>query len=201
MDLANLVPRACDPREGTWGSGIIRCRKPGFLAKIELRIPFQRPIRFLPETDYPRASRSFPRISGSGNEIGIWPEPLVAPRVRRALGTRMEAKLKASPSLFTHTKSAHSVNHDINTRVCGSDFGFKKNHPAEIRKIRLIFAAASEMTSDFLRLLQTRLLENYSISKLQTSCQKVCRKVLNNWSEKTWQFVSLKTTEPETPQP
>jgi hypothetical protein len=29
----NLVPRACDPREGTWGSGtcsgIIRCRKPG----------------------------------------------------------------------------------------------------------------------------------------------------------------------------
>ena len=54
----NLVPRACDPREGTRGSGIIRCRKPGILAKIELRIPFQRPIRFLPETDYPRASRS-----------------------------------------------------------------------------------------------------------------------------------------------
>ena len=26
-------------------------------------------IRFLPETDYPRASRSFPRIAGSGNEI------------------------------------------------------------------------------------------------------------------------------------
>jgi hypothetical protein len=42
----------------TIGSGIIRCRKPGILAKIELRIPFQRPIRFLPETDYPRASRS-----------------------------------------------------------------------------------------------------------------------------------------------
>ena len=39
------------------------------MAKIELRIPFQRPIRFLPETDYPRASRSFPRIAGSGNEI------------------------------------------------------------------------------------------------------------------------------------
>jgi hypothetical protein len=47
----------------------IRCRKPGILANIELRIPFQRPIRFLPETDYPRASRSFPRIAGSGNEI------------------------------------------------------------------------------------------------------------------------------------
>ena len=42
--LHNLVPRACDPREGTRGSGIIRCRKPGILAKIELRIPFQRPI-------------------------------------------------------------------------------------------------------------------------------------------------------------
>jgi hypothetical protein len=65
----NLVPRACDPREGTRGSGIIRCQKPGILAKIELRIPFQRTIRFLPETDYPRASRSFPRIAGSGNEI------------------------------------------------------------------------------------------------------------------------------------
>jgi hypothetical protein len=39
------------------------------LAKIELRIPFQRSIRFLPEMDYPRASRSFPRIAGSGNEI------------------------------------------------------------------------------------------------------------------------------------
>jgi hypothetical protein len=36
----NLVPRACDPREETRGSGIIRCRKPGILAKIELRIHF-----------------------------------------------------------------------------------------------------------------------------------------------------------------
>ena len=70
--IYNLVPRACDPREGTRSSGIIRCRKPGILAKIELRIPFQRPIRFLPETDYPRASRSFPRIAGSGNEIDVY---------------------------------------------------------------------------------------------------------------------------------
>jgi hypothetical protein len=53
---SNLVPRACDPREG---SGIIRCRKPGILAKTDLRIPYQRPIRFLPETDYPRDSRTF----------------------------------------------------------------------------------------------------------------------------------------------
>ena len=66
----NLVPRACDPREGIEGSGIIRYRKPRILAKIELRIPFQWPIRFLPETDYPRAFVSFPRIAGSGNEIG-----------------------------------------------------------------------------------------------------------------------------------
>ena len=71
MIYSNLVPRASDPRDGTRGSGIIRCRKPGIMAKIELRIPFQRPIRFLPETDYPRASRSFPiRIAVSGNEIG-----------------------------------------------------------------------------------------------------------------------------------
>ena len=67
----NLVPRACDPREGIEGSGIIRYRKPRILAKIELRIPFQWPIRFLPETDYPRAFDSFPRIAGSGNEIGL----------------------------------------------------------------------------------------------------------------------------------
>jgi hypothetical protein len=76
----NLVPRACDPREGMRGSGIICCRKPGILAKIELRIPFQRPIRFLPETDYPRASRSFPRIAGSGNEIGL-PTPINSHRL------------------------------------------------------------------------------------------------------------------------
>jgi hypothetical protein len=74
----NLVPRACDPREGTRGSGIVRCRKPGILATTELRIPYQRPIRFLPGTDYPRASRSFPRIAGSGNEIGHQLKPNVS---------------------------------------------------------------------------------------------------------------------------
>jgi hypothetical protein len=65
-ERGNLVPRASDPREETRWSGIILFRKPGILANIELRIPYQRPIRFLPETDYPRASRSFPRIAGSG---------------------------------------------------------------------------------------------------------------------------------------
>jgi hypothetical protein len=81
-EISNLVHRACDPREGTRGSGIIRCRKSGILAKIELRIPFQRPIRFLPETDYPRASRSFPRIAGSGNEI----VKLAIPKLTSGLG-------------------------------------------------------------------------------------------------------------------
>jgi hypothetical protein len=53
-----------------WDNPLPEAKNPGLLAKIELRIPFQWPIRFLPETDYPRASRSFPRIAGSGNEIG-----------------------------------------------------------------------------------------------------------------------------------
>jgi hypothetical protein len=51
-----------------WDNPLPEARNPG---KIELRVPFQRPIRFLPETDYPRASSSFPRIAGSGNEIGV----------------------------------------------------------------------------------------------------------------------------------
>jgi hypothetical protein len=84
--LPNLVPRTCDRWEGMRGSGIIRCRKPGILAKIELRIPFQQPIRFLPETDYPRASRSFPRIAGSGNEIAIFLASVVTCAHSAALG-------------------------------------------------------------------------------------------------------------------
>jgi hypothetical protein len=39
---------------------------------------------------------------------------------------KFEANLKASPSLFTHMKRAQSVNYDMNTRVWGSIFGFKK---------------------------------------------------------------------------
>jgi hypothetical protein len=39
----------------------------------------------------------------------------------------LKPNLKTSASLFTHAKSAQSVNHDINTRVWGSRFdGFKK---------------------------------------------------------------------------
>ena len=58
MAIANLVPRACDPWEGNEGSGIIRCRKPGILAKIELRIHFNGQSnsslkRIIPEPSFP----------------------------------------------------------------------------------------------------------------------------------------------------
>ena len=54
----NLVPRACDPWEGNESSGIIRCRKPGILAKIELRIHFNGQSgsslkRIIPEPSFP----------------------------------------------------------------------------------------------------------------------------------------------------
>ena len=54
----NLVLRACDPWEGNEGSGIIRCRKPGILAKIELRIHFNGQSdsslkRIIPEPSFP----------------------------------------------------------------------------------------------------------------------------------------------------
>ena len=56
--LPNLVPRACDPWEGNEGSGIIRCRKPGIVAKIELRIHFNGQSesslkRIIPEPSFP----------------------------------------------------------------------------------------------------------------------------------------------------
>ena len=58
MKDVNLVPRACDPREGNEGSGIIRCRKPGIVAKIELRIHFNGQSesslkRIIPEPSFP----------------------------------------------------------------------------------------------------------------------------------------------------
>jgi hypothetical protein len=62
----NLVPRACDPREGTRGSGIIRFRE-----ESDWPLKWMRSSIWLPATDYPRASRSFPRIAGSGNEIAM----------------------------------------------------------------------------------------------------------------------------------
>ena len=58
MIVVNLVPRACDPWDGNEGSGIIRCRKPGILAKIELRIHFNGQSdsslkRIIPEPSFP----------------------------------------------------------------------------------------------------------------------------------------------------
>jgi hypothetical protein len=66
---SNLVPRACDPREGTWGSGIIRFREESgwpLIWNVQFGLSQD---SWLPATDYPRASRSFPRIAGSENEI------------------------------------------------------------------------------------------------------------------------------------
>jgi hypothetical protein len=67
--ILNLVPRACYPREGIEGSGIIRCRKPGILAKIELRIHFNS-----------QSDSSLKRII---------PEPRVPSRGSQAQGTRL----------------------------------------------------------------------------------------------------------------
>ena len=72
----NLVPRACDPWEGNEGSGIIRCRKPGILAKIELRIHFNGQSdsslkRIIPEPSFPsqgsqaRGTRLYQGLKGS----------------------------------------------------------------------------------------------------------------------------------------
>jgi hypothetical protein len=64
----NLVPRAFDPREGTWGSGIIRFREESDWPLVwNTQFNFSQDS-WLPATDYPRASRSFPRVAGSGND-------------------------------------------------------------------------------------------------------------------------------------
>jgi hypothetical protein len=65
----NLIARACDPREGTRGSGIIRFREESDWSLIWNAQFGLSQDSWLPATDYPRASRSFPRIAGSGNEI------------------------------------------------------------------------------------------------------------------------------------
>ena len=68
-------------------------------------------------TDYPRASRSFPTIAGSGNEID---DNIEMNRTGTLPPTgNMKPNLKASPSLFTHAKNAQSLIHVINTWVWG----------------------------------------------------------------------------------
>ena len=85
----NLVPRACDPREGTRGSGIIRCRNPGILAKIELRIHFNG-----------QSDSSLKRII---------PEPRVPSRGSQARGTRLNP-----PYLFTLEPKLSRFTRNIN---------------------------------------------------------------------------------------
>ena len=65
----NLVPCACDPREGTRGSGIILGKEREALGD-GMHSSNLSQDSWLPAMDYPRASRSFLRIAGSGNEIG-----------------------------------------------------------------------------------------------------------------------------------
>ena len=80
----NLVPRACDPWEGNEGSGIIRCRKPGILAKIELRIHFNG-----------QSESSLKRII---------PEPSFPSRGSQARGTRLQLLLiNFIPTFIKHT--------------------------------------------------------------------------------------------------
>ena len=66
MVYLNLVPRAYDPREA---SGIIRFREESDWPLIWNAQFGLSQDSWLPATDYPRASRSFQRIAGSGNEI------------------------------------------------------------------------------------------------------------------------------------
>ena len=78
LGLSNLVPRACDSWEGNEGSGIIRCRKPGILAKIELRIHFNGQSdsslkRIIPEP-------SFPSQGSQARGTRLWDYPVITHR-------------------------------------------------------------------------------------------------------------------------
>ena len=99
----NLVPRACDSREGTRGSGIIRFREESdcpFIWNAQFNLSQD---SWLPATDYPRASCSFPRIAGSGNSAffnyisggGNCPprERICPPPVKPFLPPKCEAEL------------------------------------------------------------------------------------------------------------
>jgi hypothetical protein len=79
LKYSNLVPRACDPWEGNEGSGIIRCRKPGILAKIEQRIHFNG-----------QSDSSLKQII---------PEPSFPSQRSQARGTRLEIQLNVRPNL------------------------------------------------------------------------------------------------------
>ena len=122
---ANLVPRACDPWEGNEGSGIIRCRKPGILAKIELRIHFNGQSdsslkRIIPEPSFPsqgsqaRGTRlSFsqsrsPSLRSLGRKRRLWDNPSL--RSRRYSRARENGKLEIPPAQKRHIlSSAHRM--------------------------------------------------------------------------------------------
>jgi hypothetical protein len=57
--LINLVPLACGPQEGMWGSGIIHLRDKSDWPLIWNAQFNLSQDSWLPATDYPRASRSF----------------------------------------------------------------------------------------------------------------------------------------------
>ena len=96
--LINLVPRACDPWEGNEGSGIIRCRKPGIVAKIELRIHFNGQSesslkRIIPEPSFPsRGSQARGTRLAAHNPFS-YPEPFL-----RAVNGRRRGALAKSIS-------------------------------------------------------------------------------------------------------
>jgi hypothetical protein len=66
MTQSRSDPRAYDPREGTRGPGIIRFREESDWPLIWNAQFGLSQDSWLPATDYPRASRSFPRIAGMG---------------------------------------------------------------------------------------------------------------------------------------
>jgi hypothetical protein len=88
----NLVPRACDPWEGNEGSGIIRCRKPGIMAKIELRIHFNGQSdsslkRIIPEPSFPSQGSQARGTRLHGIELH---RQLAIPKLMSGLGTSVK---------------------------------------------------------------------------------------------------------------
>ena len=95
MLSTNLVPRACDPWEGNEGSGIIRCRKPGILAKIELRIHFNGQSdsslkRIIPEPSFPSQGSQ-----ARGTRLVVHPFSYPEPFLRAVNGARRGALAKS----------------------------------------------------------------------------------------------------------
>jgi hypothetical protein len=114
----NLVPRACDPWEGNEGSGIIRCRKPGIMAKIELRIHFNGQSdsslkRIIPEPSFPsRGSQARgTRLWISQQQGQNCPETaLVVKWPIIAFSNRIICNLTANLNRYRYNKLIYSIN-------------------------------------------------------------------------------------------